>query len=540
MRCKILKKEIELVVIINKEDKNTGFIGISEHLGIGYIKSCLVEEGYDVSIKNIIYSADIDVKNYFSSDSFIIGFSAYSDNMNETIEVARLLKETYPHIHITIGGPQIISYEEKVLRDNPFIDSVIFLEGEQTFVELANRLSQGQSLEACEGLVRRNEKGEVEKYSYRPSILNLDAMPYPSRDTYEKVKQKYLYIAGSRGCLGGCSFCGETSIKSCMQPPYVRLRSAKSVVEEMEYLIAKYQVNSFRFTDATFEDPGESGFRRANEIFDLIIERNLKISLHLFTRAELVVKEDLDYFLKAKRAGVECFYIGVEAGNHADIKLYHKKASYEVSRRAMEKIKKAGIHVGIGFICFNPYSTYDTLKDNAKFLLSTHLGHVFYLLQTRLELFPQAFIKKKMEEDGLIDNFDYRSYFYNYRFKDPDIERLFHIIKRAYGKEPIYYMDTLLEMDRTWWSIYLQGEQGKRIGALFEQKDNLCEKYRIKNYEFFLKCIDMSANGAREEHFDKLIEAYRLDDIYQPFVEIYNKINIRITKERLKMLKGGK
>lgn len=531
-----MEKNIVLVVVINGEDKNTGFLGVNEHPGIGYIKSYLVEKGFQVTIKTIFYNKDFNALDYFSPDSFLIGFSTYSDNIKVTLDVAKKLKETYPHIHITLGGPQIITFEEQVLNENYYIDSVISFEGELIFEELAKSLLANQSLKECRGLTYRDENQMIHKNLPRDSILNLDDLPYPSRDIYEKVKQKYLYIVGSRGCLGGCSFCGEASVKSCIKPPYVRIRSAQSVVDEMEYLIKKYKINSFRLTDATFEDPGKEGFERAEEIFNLIIARGLDVSLHLFTRAELVVLEDINYFYKAKKAGVECFYIGVEAGNSTDIKLYNKKASYEISKQAIEKIRKAGIHIGIGFICFNPYSTYETLKENAEFMASTHLGHVFYLMQTRLELLPQAYIKNKLQKDGLVDNFNYLSYFYDYRFIDSKIEELFDIIKKAYKKEPIYYMDTLLEMDRTWSYTHLEGVTRKRIMDLFDQKDQLCEDYSIKNYKFFTECLDMSANNASISQMEKLITLYNLDGIYQPYTDLYNKINIRVTKERLKRL----
>ena len=74
------------------------------------------------------------------------------------------------------------------------------------------------------------------KNDIRHPISNLDLLPYPSRDIHEKISQKYLYISGSRGCLGGCSF-WRNIYKERNFPPYVRLRSAESVVNEMEYLI---------------------------------------------------------------------------------------------------------------------------------------------------------------------------------------------------------------------------------------------------------------------------------------------------------------
>ena len=487
----------------------------------------------EVNIVPIKYSDGLDITKYIAEQPLIAGFCSYSDNINQVLKTAKMVKDAYKDAHITIGGPQINAYEETVLHDNPFVDSVISYEGEETFTELADRLIKNLCLDGCLGLTYRAVDGSIHKNNLRTPIKDLDLLPYPSRDIHEKVRQKYLYIVGSRGCLGGCSFCGETYIKTKMKPPYVRLRSAISIVDEIEFLMKKYDVTAFRFTDATFEDPGEEGFIRANAIFDEIIERRLNISLHIFTRAELVVKEPDSYFEKAKNAGVECFYIGVEAGNDEDLIIYNKKTRVNVSTAAITKIQSAGIHVGIGFICFNPFSTYEKLLNNAEFLYSTHLGHVFYLFQTRLEILPQSSMRKKILEAGLTDKFDYKSHFYDYRFQNPKIGELFSVIRSAYLIPPIYYMDTLLGMDRTYVSKMSEGNTKQKIQTLYKDLDLLCEDYRQKNYELFIACINMSANDANVKQIQNVVQDAKLENIYDQYVDIYNKINIRVSKERI-------
>lgn len=530
-----MSRVIDLINIINGDDENTGFLGVNEYLGMGYIKSYLETKDYQVNIYVLKYANTLSIKDYLGEEPFLVGFSVYSDNVNQTLEIAHKLKVIYPNVHITLGGPQVNNYEENILQENPFIDTIISHEGELTFEELANTLNGKESLSVCKGITYR-DKYNIIKNEMRKPIKDLDSLPLPNRDIYETVRQKYMYIVGSRGCLGGCSFCGETSTKACMEPPYVRLRSAASIVDEMEYLVRKYKINSFRLTDATFEDPGADGFKRANEIFDNIISRKLEVSLHLFTRANLVINETEEYFKKAKEAGVECFYIGIEAGNDKDLNFYHKKSKAATNSLAIQKVRNSGIHVGIGYICFNPFSTYETLIQNADFLHSTHLGHVFYLLQTRLEVLPQAFVRKKLIEENLIFQPSYRTHFYDYQFKDPKIGKLYRVIKKAYTVSPIYYMDTITSMDRVWINKNLADYSHCRLNELYKKLDDLCHEYSEKNYIFFIKCIEMSANGATDNHMDKLIDDFRLFDIYPKYEELYNNINIRVTKERMKKM----
>lgn len=523
-------------MVINTEDPTTGKLGINEYMGLGYLKSYMQQQGTEVKIMTLPYNSNsaLNVEQIIKNKPSIVGFSTYIDNINETLKVCSKIKQSDPNPFIVLGGPQVNTFEKKILEDNPFVDGIMSYEGEETLKELHEHLCTDRDLYQCRGLTFRSSSGAIIQNEYRQPIKNLDSLPFPSRDIHENVAQKFMYVSGSRGCLGGCSFCSETSTKKIINPPYVRLRSAKSIADEFEYLMRKYKVNSFRLTDATFEDPGKEGFQRANELFDEILKRKLDVSLHLFTRAELVNSEPDSYFIKAKEAGTECFYIGIESGNSSDLKLYHKRTTVVKNYNAIKRVEKFGIHAAIGFINFNPLSTFEKLKENASFLKSVGKDHVFYLLQTRLEVLPNAPIKNQLQDEGIIDNFTYSSHFYDYRFRDPAVSLFFDVIKKAYTEPPIYYMDTLLGMDYTWVCRNLTDEKKSRIINLFDELYRLNDEYRNYNMLFYETCLDMCANGAKHEQLDKLIRQFDLNKMYKPYTDIYNKINTRVTKERLR------
>jgi len=524
---------ISLAVVVNAIDENTSFLGVNEYLGVGYIKEVLKQNGYHADIRIILYNNALNLNDHFTGKEKLIGLSMYSDTVNEVIDVANRLKKQNTDIHITVGGPQVNGFEREILEENINIDSVISFEGEQTFLDLAQRLKNQSALEGCKGLTYRDDRGLIIMNPARELLCHLDSLPYPSREIHEKFHQQYLYISGSRGCMGGCSFCGETLAKREM--PYVRTRSALSIVDEMEFLNNKYKISAFRFTDASFEDPGEEGFIRANAIFDEIIKRDLKVGLHIFTRTELVCASPDEYFAKAHVAGVECFYIGVESGSNEDLVLYNKRGRVETNKQAMLKIRNAGIHLGIGFICFNPFSTYESLLSNAQFLHESGFGHVFYLFQTRLEILPQAAIRKKIDQAGLLPkDSGYRSHFYQYEFENPQVRRFFDVVKKAYTAPPIYYMDTILGMHRTWANRILGGQTHQKIMEFYSEVDQLSMGFAQKSYNYFSQLLNMCFNGAKDEQIEEMSRSYDLNAIYPIYLEHYNKINIRVTKERIK------
>jgi len=546
----MIHKQVDLIVVV-KSDKqaaaddlgSNNYLDVNEYLGVGYIKSYLEHNGIGCNIR-LLYNNELEkLPRMFAEEPFLAGFCVYIDIAEDVFRAARALKEAFPKTHITLGGPQVTGYSEQILSDNPFIDSVIEGEGEITLHSLWGLLNENRPLSSCEGLTFRDEAGQAQKNMQRKRIADLDDLPYPSRYIYEKVRQEYMYISGGRGCLGFCAFCGESAEKKNMRPEdFVRIRHAKNIVDEMEHYIAKYDIRSFRFTDATFEDPYTEGEIKAEGIFDEIIKRGLQVSLHTFSRAELVTDERRDYLRKGYNAGLECVYLGVESGNGADLKLYNKKAGFQDNIRAIRLIREAGIHAAFGFICFNPYSTYESLLNNANFLYESGLGHVFYLYQTRLEVLPQAPIRKKMIKDGLLDPMaDYRTSYYDYHFQNPRIGELFEVIKHAYAKTPIYYMDTLIGMYRCWINRNLP-DNGRNEGfhKIFGELDEINMKLTGQNHKLFTQCITMCRQGDSIARIKSFCQNNPIDLHHERFLSLYMKIRVKVGKERFKKLMGGK
>lgn len=523
--------KIDLIAVLNNENINTSYLGINEYQGIGYISAYLKKNGFDV--KTHVVAGNTQIRDIVKEEPLIVGLNMYTDTVLQVLNLAKRIRQTYPHTHITVGGPQVNGYEREIIRENEEIDSVISYEGELTFHTLACCIRDEIDFKECAGITYRDDTGSICSNSFRQPLIDLDQLPNPDREIYRLERQPYMYISGTRGCLGNCSFCGETYSKIQHKSQHIRFRSAEKIVDEIEYLHKTYDMDAFRFTDATFEDPGEEGLWRANKIFDLIIDKKLKINLHLFTRAEIVIQHDESYLKKAHQAGVECFYMGIESASDNDLAIYNKKSRSQINLQSIDKIRRAGIHVGMGFICFNPYSTWDTLKKNAEFIYKSGLGHVFYLLQTRLEVLPQSIIKKRMIKDGLMDKgCNYKSNFYDYRFNEPGIENFFSVIKQAYTQPPIYYMDTLLGMNRVWINKHLDDSERNRIDNLYASHDEWCRVFNQRNYELFMTCLNIAKNGGNQDEMKKQIQKYNLNEIYTEFLNNYNRINIRVAKMR--------
>lgn len=512
---------------------------IREYLGISYIKAYLVSKGMDCEAAVISRNEIERVLSSYHEFPKLIGISLYCDNQHLVKYFCNRIKETNSNCHIVLGGPQVLDYEHDILTRIPDADSVCTGEGEESIYELATRLKNGVSLVNCKGITYRNND-KIIVNPQRPYIENLNQLPLPFRERNIKNKKRYFYIMGSRGCLGRCTFCAEYKTGGSN----VRIRDPVDIVDEIEGLLKKYGINKFHFTDPTFEDPGKAGEERAKTIFKEIIRRGLKVRLILYTRTNIVNQMSDEYYDLAYNAGVESYFIGVEAGNIQDLKLYQKKITLDDNQKAVKKIMSHNIYASYGFIFFNPYSTYESLQENIDFLYNSGLIYNSQHIFSKLEIMPQAPIKRKLMNDNLLDEFHFDSNLFSYRYKNPEIKELYDLlIKHVNVKNQISY-DTQIAIDCIQFIKNNLVFYNEKLKVVFDEIDVVWKLRNKYLYEFFNTSLQMHRDyGANESllNYIKNNRIYDYDSKLKKMFYKYTKISINdprginIWKNNMKM-----
>lgn len=501
---------------------------VTEYMGVSYIMSTLRQHGFECEI---IMLKKGEYRKIFSMIDFnknnILAFSFYCDTVEDVLSCSAAVKSIYPETNIVLGGPNTKYYEKQILEENPQIDIVIVGEGEETFFELAQFIIEKKgSLHNIKGLYYRQNQRIVQTEN-RNVIENLDELPFPSRDIQAKYPQEYLYITGSRGCSGNCSFCYETINKNGKK---VRCRSAKNIVDEMEFIINRYNIKSFQFTDATFEDNDLINYTRSLSIFDEILNRNLKVNISIFSRAEIVANLPDDYLKKAKIAGLESVFIGLEAGNENDLRLYNKRATVYDNTVAIKKLKQHHIPAVYGFINFNPYSSYETLKQNSEFLFSTGIGYNIRPFLTRLEVFPQSAIRKRLIKDKLMSsNTDYKTDIYSYDFQDIRIKRLVNIFSSLPIDGRQYGIDHLITLYQNR-IVNNYGEYRESFESLFSSIEHIREEKLDLNVKCFNTCVDMIYDNASDDMALKFLRETKIDRYDAELRNIHVKLLMKMNR----------
>lgn len=139
----------------------------------------------------------------------VVGFSIYTWNAAEFLDMVKHLRATCPGLTVVAGGPHVQRAEDYLYADG--IDAVVLGEGEITFSEWLDCSSREQ-WNAVQGLAFLAEDGALVRTPERPRVQELDILPsaldaIELRDKDGYPKYKTVAYETSRGCPFRCAFC---------------------------------------------------------------------------------------------------------------------------------------------------------------------------------------------------------------------------------------------------------------------------------------------------------------------------------------------
>jgi len=384
-----------------------------EEIGICSIAAVLREKGY----KTMLMSAaemNTDYKKIIEFAPDLIGVTVYNCSKDSAYKFCTKIQKELPGVRICVGGHLPSYHGVEMMEEAGFIDFVVRGEGEFTFLELVSHLEKKESPDNVKGLIFR-KKDEIIVNELRPFIPDLNQLPFPSRDILPDNKLKIATIETSRGCTLHCTFCRSVDFWKKW-----RGKSIPRVLDEIKYL---YQQGTRRisFIDNTFED-AERNSERVKEIAQGIKDLNLDITYIAFMRAEFHRKADDQLLTLLKESGLRAVVVGVETANEFDRKIYGKRATLEDNCKIIESLRKHRIGVNVGFINFNPYSTFQGLHKNIDWLEAYGFAN-FNFIEDRYMLFKGTSLYIKIQRDHLIKEGRYDDQF-RYNFID---ERIKHV-----------------------------------------------------------------------------------------------------------------
>ncbi len=330
-------------------------------LGLGYLGAVLEKNNFKVDVIDcqILKLSDEEFRSEISKHKpDIVGVTSSTLTYKSSLRLIKIAKEVYPKCITIAGGAHVTFWDDHALEECPELDIVVRREGENTLLELAQRIEEGKSYQNVLGTTIRKD-GKILRNPDRSYIEDLDSLPFPARHLWPMEKfneyEDVLYLAMSRGCVYWCEFCCTVR----MHGRKYRMRGAKNVVDEIEYLHKTYNKSKFTFCDDAFTVDQQ----KVEDICNEIHQRGLKIQWNCGTRVDMLTKELL---MKMKDAGCISVWFGVESGTQQVLDAMKKGITPELTMKVLGWVREVGLqpvpNVILGFPGETKQSAWDTIK----------------------------------------------------------------------------------------------------------------------------------------------------------------------------------
>ena len=257
------------------------------------------------------------------------------------LTLCRLIKETNPDVHVTIGGSIFTRLVDNLRRcDRLFevTDDFIVFEGETALLELVNQLDGKKDYAKVPNLIyRQNGKIVVNQPFYSENLAQHSAPNYDGFPLGQYLApHTVLPVQFSRGCYyKDCAFCALT-----LDHQNFRQKDPIKVVDELEYLSKKYESPYFFFTD---ECLALSPTRR---LCKEMIGRGLDFQWTAEFRFEKNLSRELLSLIRD--AGCQKIVFGLETYN-ARMMDFMKKG---ITQESVNRICSDCVDLGIGVHCY--------------------------------------------------------------------------------------------------------------------------------------------------------------------------------------------
>jgi radical SAM superfamily enzyme YgiQ (UPF0313 family) len=244
---------------------------------------------------------------------------------------------------VILGGPEPSNYAEEFLAAGA--DLIVAGEGEWALERLLATGLDRSCWPSIPGIIFSAADGSVQRTGPAQLISDLDAQPWPDR---ERVSiERYLRVwrehhgAGSvslitaRGCPYHCNWCSHSVYGKSH-----RRRSPDSVVDEVAWILERYQPEMLWFADDVFTIHHGWITKFAAEMQ----RRRLHIPFECITRADRLNPQ-----MAETLARLGCFriWIGSESGSQRILDSMQRGVKVEQVRQAVALSKQNGIQTGM-------------------------------------------------------------------------------------------------------------------------------------------------------------------------------------------------
>ena len=292
------------------------------------------------------------------------GFEIFEDD----VRILSWLGQSLPGARMAAFGHYPTTFPAETMAAAN-LDFVFRGEPEVTVHEVLQAMQQQTSFAGIQGLSYRTDDGTIVSNPDRLRQRDINELPYPDYSLvnihdYSEflLPRPFAVLQTARGCPYPCNFC----VRSFGQK--LGLRSTDNIIGELNELVARYQIKSFRFIDDTFTAMPA----RTIEICRAIQQHHPNLVWSCLSRIDTLDEERV----KAMRdAGCKRVYMGIESGSTRILKLCGKDYGVELIPQMVDLLRNNGVEVGAFFMVGHPEETSDDFELTSQLVRSLHLDY---------------------------------------------------------------------------------------------------------------------------------------------------------------------
>jgi radical SAM superfamily enzyme YgiQ (UPF0313 family) len=293
----------------------------------------------------------------------VVGFTIFVSSYLMSCYLAQELKKRSKDIIIVFGGSHASAFMagNSIIENHAEVDFVVNGEGEETLLEIMQKVRDGGNITDCAGILYRQE-GKPAKSADRKPIPKLDSLPFPDFSDFDFSLYKESFkmpIISCRSCVNRCIYCNDR--------PYwgsYRFRSGHSMLDEVKYQLERHpDCYFFEFYDCLVN----GNVKELETFADLIIADGIKIQWS----GQAIIRKEMTFKLltKLKLSGCICLAYGLESTSPAVLENIGKTSSKGVDiDKLVKDHKRAGLGCVFNFMFGLPGETDSDAEKNIDFL----------------------------------------------------------------------------------------------------------------------------------------------------------------------------
>ncbi len=298
-------------------------------------------------------------------DAIVIESSAPS--FKNDVRIAEEIKRDHRDLNIIFVGPHVSSLPSETLSEHKAVDYVLIGEFEHALLCLVNFLEKRGPKDKIPGLAYR-ENGYIRINKGNSAVEDINDLPWPERETLLMYKyndgfcglpKPNVQMSTSRGCPYKCMFCLWP--QTMHNGHSYRKRKPEKVIDELAWLVEKYDFKAVYFDDDTFNIDRDHVLAICSEIK----KRKIHVPWAAMARADLMDEEVLRCLSKS---GLYAIKYGIESADEKILELCKKNMDLGRTRKVIKLTRDLGIKVHLTFCLGLPGENHQSIQKTTRFI----------------------------------------------------------------------------------------------------------------------------------------------------------------------------